>query len=145
MKPKHQRLTFVAVSMVFLCLAVLFTMRAFKENLIYFYSPSQVAVASIPPGQTIRLGGLVETGSLEHKGNSVHFLITDGTQSYEVHYTGLLPNLFREGQGVVAEGSFATEGVFSAQRILAKHDEKYMPPEVVDALKKSGRWREGER
>lgn len=139
MKPKHQRLVFVAVSMVFLCAAALFTLRAFRENLVFFYSPSELAQHMPAPTQLVRLGGLVKTGSIAHDGDQVRFIVTDGAGELSVHYTGLLPSLFREGQGVIAEGH-AQPGGFEATKILAKHDETYMPKEVVDALKRSGNW-----
>lgn len=144
MKPKHQRLIFIMVSVLFLCASVLLTLRAFRENLIFFYSPTEAAAAHLTAGQTIRLGGLVEKKSLRQEEQHFRFRITDGNTGTEVFYTGLLPNLFREGQGVIAEGAFNRDGTFAAKRILAKHDEKYMPKEVVDALKKSGRWQEGQ-
>ncbi len=140
MKPKHQRLVFVVASVACLCAAVLLTMRAFKENLVYFFSPSDIVAMPPKPGQVIRIGGLVKTESLEHlPGNRVAFIVTDGKAEIAVAYQGALPALFREGQGVVAEGKLQ-DGGFSATTILAKHDENYMPKEVVDALKKSGHW-----
>lgn len=142
MKPKHQRLVFVLVSVVFLCASVLFTLRAFRDNLVFFYSPSDLADHRIEPGRTIRVGGLVQTGSLAHlEQDGITFAITDGNASVHVSYRGMLPNLFREGQGVVAEGSLTDADHFTAKTILAKHDENYMPKEVVDALKKTGRWK----
>lgn len=141
MKPKHQRLIFVLASILFLCTAVLFTLRAFKENLVYFYSPSDITAHPPAPAQKIRIGGLVKTGSIIKEHQQVRFTVTDGNNDIQVHYTGLLPNLFREGQGVIAEGIFE-ENAFVASTILAKHDENYMPKEVVDALKKSGHWKE---
>lgn len=142
MKPKHQRLIFVAVSVVFFCAAVLLTMRAFKENLVYFYSPSDIVAKAPKPAQKIRIGGLVKEGSIERgEGQKVRFVVTDGTNEMMVAYQGMLPTLFREGQGVIAEGSW-TGKEFTARTILAKHDENYMPKEVVDALKKSGHWKE---
>lgn len=139
MKPKHQRLIFVVASVACLCVAVLLVMQAFKQNLVYFYSPSDITANPPAPGQKIRLGGLVKTGSVEKNGSDVRFSVTDGKQEFKVHYTGLLPNLFREGQGVIAEGVMENN-VFTAKTILAKHDEKYMPKEVVESLKKSGHW-----
>ena len=141
MKPKHQRLIFVAVSVVFLCAATLLVMQAFKDNLVYFYSPSDIAAKPPVQGQKIRIGGLVKAGSVSKKDNRVRFVVSDGRQDIEVGYAGMLPNLFREGQGVIAEGVIEN-GAFSATTILAKHDENYMPKEVVDALKKSGHWEE---
>lgn len=143
MKPKHQRLCFVAISMVLLVAGSLLVAKAFRENLVYFYTPSDLAAKSLPETQLIRLGGLVETGSLQKPAdNETHFRITDHTQLVTVRYTGMLPALFREGQGVVAEG-YLTGGYFKATRVLTKHDENYMPKEVVEKLKQSGRWQEG--
>lgn len=143
MKPKHQRLLFVLFSVGFLLIAVLFTLRAFDENLVYFYSPTDVMEKPPVHAQKIRLGGLVAEGSIKKsEGDNIVFSITDGKHEIAVHYIGVLPNLFREKQGVIAEGIFTEEKLFLATNILAKHDEKYMPKEVVDALKKSGQWRE---
>lgn len=143
MKPKHQRLLFIVFSVGFLMLSILFIMRAFDENLIYFYSPSDVKEKTPLATQKIRIGGLVEPGSIQKKENQqIFFNITDGANRVQVAYTGMLPSLFREGQGVVAEGKLDASGLFTASTILAKHDENYMPKEVVDALKKSGRWQE---
>lgn len=145
MKPKHQRLLLVAFSTVSLCVATLLILQAFRQNLVFFYSPSELAAQSIPGTQLIRIGGLVETGSLRQGENdALHFRITDGKASLAVSYRGMTPALFREGQGAIAEGHLQN-GMFLAQRILTKHDENYMPREVVDALKKSGRWKEGEK
>ncbi len=141
MKPKHQRLIFVLVSVVFLCVAVLFIMQAFKQNLVYFYSPSDIVANPPAAAQKIRIGGLVKTGSITKDNDRVRFTVTDGKEELQVSYQGLLPNLFREGQGVIAEGVMEENGL-TASTILAKHDEKYMPKEVVDALKKSGHWKE---
>ncbi|MDX2074504.1 MAG: cytochrome c maturation protein CcmE [Alphaproteobacteria bacterium] len=139
MKPKHQRLVFVLASVLFLCAAVLLVMQAFKQNLVYFYSPSDIAGNPPAPTQKIRIGGLVKTGSIAQADDRVRFTVTDQQHEIEVRYQGVLPALFREGQGVIAEG--VMDGAhFSASTILAKHDEKYMPKEVVDALKKSGHW-----
>ena len=142
MKPKHQRLLFVAVSVLFLCAATLLALRAFRANLVFFYSPTELAQQHVAPQQLIRIGGLVAIGSVHRgKNNHIEFDVTDGSASVHVAYQGLLPNLFREGQGVVAEGRMADASHFAADTILAKHDERYMPREVVDALKKSGRWK----
>jgi len=141
MKPKHQRLLFVTASMFFLIAATLLTMSAFRENLVFFYSPSDLQKHTPEDGKTIRIGGLVKAGTIEHtKGDKVSFIITDGKAEIKVSYSGVLPNLFRDGQGCIAEGTIINAGEFSAQKILAKHDEKYMPREVVDALKRSGNW-----
>jgi cytochrome c-type biogenesis protein CcmE len=145
MKPKHQRLLFIIFSMVFLCVGTLLTLSAFRDNLVFFYSPTDVREKAPLTEKTIRIGGLVKEGSLKHTDdNSIEFIITDGAADIKVSYSGMLPNLFREGQGCIAEGKLLPDGGFSAQKILAKHDEKYMPKEVVDALKRSGNWHGGE-
>src|SRR2546423_1562094 len=120
-------------------------LAAFNDNLVFFYSPSDLAVKAVDPGRRIRIGGLVEQASLVRQGDGgrVGFRVTDGKSDLAVVYDGVLPDLFREGQGVVAEGRLQPDGVFAATSVLAKHDEKYMPPEVADALKKAGRWQEG--
>jgi cytochrome c-type biogenesis protein CcmE len=144
MKPKHQRLIFVAASVISLCIATMFVMQAFRENLIFFYSPSDIVALKAGGNRLVRIGGLVEAGSFVQKTpTSVTFRVTDGKNTLPVSYEGMLPGLFREGQGVVAEGYLREDGTFEAKRVLTKHDEKYMPREVVDALKKSGKWREG--
>jgi len=141
MKPKHQRLIFVLASMIFLCVGGLFVLSSFRENLVFFYSPSDLAIKNLDISKTIRVGGLVKAGSLEHSdGDKIRFIISDGASDLRVSYSGLLPNLFREGQGCIAEGKINANGEFIAEKILAKHDEKYMPKEVVDALKRSGNW-----
>jgi cytochrome c-type biogenesis protein CcmE len=141
MKPKHQRLLFVTVSVLFLCISAILTLRAFKDNIVFFFSPSELAGQSLTPQQRLRIGGLVKTGSIKREaGDIIHFIVTDGGADVHVTYKGLLPNLFREGQGVVAEGYLQDASHFSAVTILAKHDENYMPKEVVDALKRTGRW-----
>ena len=117
---------------------------ALRDNIVFFYGPSELAQKAPHEGQRLRIGGLVKQGSLVREGeNTVRFAVTDTKQEVEVTYTGLLPDLFREGQGVVAEGTLGQDKVFHADSILAKHDERYMPREVADALKKQGVWREG--
>jgi len=145
MKPKHQRLVFIAVSMVFLCAAGLLTLNAFRENIVYFYSPSELLAAAPAPNAFVRLGGLVESGSIARaEDDALTFTLEDGAAKMRVSYKGMLPNLFREGQGIVAEGYLLEDGSFKAQTILAKHDENYMPRELVGSLKKSGYWKMGE-
>jgi cytochrome c-type biogenesis protein CcmE len=111
-------------------------LQAFQENIMYFYSPSQVSAGEAPSGRAFRLGGLVTTGSLQRTPGSIeiNFVVTDNAQSIPVRYAGLLPDLFREGQGVIAHGKLGEDGVFIADEVLAKHDENYMPPEVADTL-----------
>jgi len=119
-------------------------LAALKDNVLYFYSPSDIITKHVPAGVNFRVGGLVEKGSLRHgAGPDVRFVVTDGKKTVPVEYSGVLPDLFREGQGVVAMGALLPDGNFRASEVLAKHDERYMPPEVVDALKRSGRWKEG--
>ena len=120
---------------------------AFEEEIVFFYSPSDLAEQKQPPNRAFRLGGLVEEGSVEkaEDGLTVKFRITDTANSTPVSYRGILPDLFREGQGVVTEGQLGSDGVFVAREVLAKHDETYMPKDVADSLKKAGHWREGEQ
>jgi len=116
-------------------------MFALEDSIVFFYSPSDVAEKRIKPGQRIRLGGLVEEGSVKRgEKTTVQFTVTDTAKTISVMYTGVLPDLFREGQGVVTEGKLGSDGVFIADSVLAKHDENYMPPEVAEALKKQGVW-----
>ncbi len=145
MKLKHQRLVFVAGSMLFLIASTLLVMQAFKENLVFFYSPSDIASTSPSPETLIRVGGLVKAGSIKkHHDSLIEFSVTDNQNTLHISYTGMLPTLFREGQGVVAEGYLQADGHFKATRVLTKHDENYMPKEVVDSLKASGRWKESQ-
>ncbi len=143
MTRKRRRLYIVLAGMVLLSGAVGLVLAALEENLSYFYSPSDIAEA--PRGRSIRLGGLVEEDSVARQsdGVTVNFRITDLTESVPITYSGLLPDLFREGQGVITEGTLGPDGVFVAREVLAKHDETYMPREVADALKKSGQWKGG--
>ena len=144
MTRKRRRLYMVLAGMVLLSGAVALVLAALDENLSYFYDPSNIAEA--PPGRSIRLGGLVEEGSVARQadGLTVTFRVTDLANSIDVTYKGLLPDLFREGQGVITEGTLGPDRVFVAREVLAKHDETYMPREVADALKKSGQWKGGE-
>lgn len=122
-------------------MAVGLVLFALEDSIVFFYSPSDVSEKSIKPGQRIRIGGLVAEGSVKRgDGTRVQFVVTDTAKTLPVTYTGVLPDLFREGQGVVAEGSLGADGVFVAESVLAKHDENYMPPEVADALRKQGVW-----
>ncbi len=145
MTRKRRRLLALGVGLSLLGAATAMVLVAFNDNLVFFYSPSDLAAKAIGPERRIRIGGLVEQQSLERHadGRGVGFRVTDGKTDISVVYVGLLPDLFREGQGVVAEGRLRPDGVFAATSVLAKHDEKYMPPEVADALKKAGRWQEG--
>ena len=149
MTRKKRRLYMISLGMLFLAGAAALVLSALEENIVFFNSPSDIVEKNIPAGQRFRIGGLVEEGSVARDSNSdaggmLIFFVTDGVERVKVSYRGLLPDLFREGQGVVAEGKLNEEGVFEASNVLAKHDENYMPPEVADALKRSGTWREGE-
>ncbi len=142
---KRRRLAFAVALLVAGVGAAALVVIALRDNVLYFYSPSDVVTKHIAPGVNFRIGGLVEKGSVVKGPQAeVHFVVTDGRARVPVAYDGMLPDLFREGQGVVALGALSPAGVFDANQVLAKHDEKYMPPEVVDALKRSGRWKEGE-
>ena len=142
MKPKHKRLSFVVVGMALLTAAVILILFALNDSVVFFYSPSDLAEQDVPPDRRFRLGGLVEEESVvrAEDGLTTTFRVTDLTSTIAVSYRGLLPDLFREGQGVVAEGQLNDQGVFIAAEVLAKHDENYMPPEVAEALRKSGQW-----
>ncbi len=143
MTRKQKRLSVIAGGAAFLAVAAGLTFYALGQKTSYFYMPGDLATASVAPGERIRLGGLVEKGSiLRGQGTEVGFAVTDTTNTVKVRYSGILPDLFREEQGVVTEGSFAGDGVFVADSVLAKHDETYMPKEVADSLKEKGVWQE---
>ena len=144
MTPKRKRLWLLVGSLGVLCVAAALVLTALKDNIVFFYSPSRLAEKHVTAGHRFRIGGLVENDSVHKEGSEVRFHVTDLKRSVEVVYRGILPDLFREGQGVIAEGSLGPDGIFSAREVLAKHDEKYMPPEVAKALKESGLWQEGE-
>jgi len=145
MTRKQQRLGLLALAMAALGGATALVLVAFSDNLVFFYSPSDLRAKAVAPDRRVRIGGLVEMHSLSRgpDGRQFSFRVTDGASNLAVVYEGLLPDLFREGQGVVAEGKLRPDGVFAATTVLAKHDENYMPREVVDALKQSGHWQEG--
>ena len=143
MTRKQQRLGLLAIGLATLGGATAMVLVAFNDNIVFFYSPSELQQKAIAGDRRVRVGGLVELHSVTRNGERVAFRVTDGKTDLLVTYSGLLPDLFREGQGVVAEGRLAPGGGFAATTILAKHDERYMPPEVVAALKKSGHWQEG--
>jgi cytochrome c-type biogenesis protein CcmE len=137
----RRRLTVVAAAAPVLALAVGLTLWGLRDSISFFYTPSQAEAAKPAPGQSIQLGGLVEAGSvLKHPDGRVEFTVTDNAAADRVVFAGDLPDLFREGQGIVAVGSYRADGVFEAKRVLAKHDEKYMPREVSKALKEQGEW-----
>jgi cytochrome c-type biogenesis protein CcmE len=141
MTRKQRRAGFIAAGVGILCVAVFLVMFALRDTIVFFHTPKEVAEKRIAPGQRIRLGGLVANGSVQRgAGLVVEFAITDTTHTIPVRYAGVLPDLFREGQGVVAEGRLDAAGRFMADTILAKHDETYMPPEVAKALKAQGVW-----
>jgi cytochrome c-type biogenesis protein CcmE len=144
MSRKRLRLYLVLATLTVLGIAATLVLRALNEELVFFLSPTQIGEKQPNAGQQIRLGGLVEAGSVEKSGETVAFSVTDLSNTVNVTYRGLLPDLFREGQGVVVEGAFDGSGQFVARKVLAKHDETYMPPEVAKALKESGRWQETE-
>jgi cytochrome c-type biogenesis protein CcmE len=147
MTPKQRRrLAFALALVVAGAGGAALVLGALKDNVLYFYSPSDLAAKHVSAGVAFRIGGLVAKGSVVHGPSAdVRFVVTDGRASVPVVFRGVLPDLFREGQGVVALGALGPDGVFNASEVLAKHDERYMPPEVVDALKRSGRWKEGEQ
>jgi cytochrome c-type biogenesis protein CcmE len=140
-----RRLSLIAAALAVIGAAAGIALFALSDSIVFFYSPSEVVQKAVQPGARLRVGGLVKTGSLVRSaGENVAFVVTDGANELTVAYQGLLPDLFREGQGVVAEGFLEAPGEMRAETILAKHDERYMPREVVEALKKQGRWQEGE-
>jgi cytochrome c-type biogenesis protein CcmE len=142
MTRKQRRGVLIGTCLVVLSVAVGLVLYAMRDSIVFFYSPSDVAEMTVGQGQRFRLGGLVETGSVARgDGTTVRFAITDGAKTLPVTFTGVLPDLFREGQGVVAEGMLQADGVFHADNVLAKHDENYMPPEVAAKLKTQGVWR----
>lgn len=145
MQPKQRRLWYLVLISLFLGGATLVVLTTLNDHLLFFMMPTEALLKK--PTTPIRLGGLVEEGSLHRNGEDlgITFRVTDGAQSILVHYRGIVPDLFREGQGVVAEGILSKEGVFQATHLLAKHDEKYMPRDVADALKASGQWRPQEK
>ena len=143
MTPKRKRLWLLVGSLCVLGAATALVLSALSDNLVFFYSPTQMAEKHPGPDRRLRIGGLVEQGSVKKDGQEVRFIVTDLKKTVPVVYRGILPDLFREGQGVIAEGTLGADGVFTAREVLAKHDEKYMPPEVAKALKESGRWQEG--
>ena len=141
MKPKHKRLVFVGLGMCLLGLAAILVLTALEDSVVFFQTPSQVAEKHIAEDRRLRVGGLVEEGSVQRgTGAEVRFRVSDLVNTVAVSYHGILPDLFREGQGIVVEGRIRDD-VLVADQVLAKHDEKYMPPEVADALKESGQWR----
>ena len=139
MKPRHKRLALIASGLAALAAAAALVLAAFQKNLVFFFTPSQVAANEAPVGRSFRIGGLVEKGSLrrEPDGMTMRFVVTDTAKSVRVVYRGPLPDLFREGKGVVTQGRLDSDGVFRADEVLAKHDENYMPPEAQHALEQA--------
>jgi cytochrome c-type biogenesis protein CcmE len=139
MKPRVKRLGWILGGLTALGIAAAMVLSAFRSNLVFFYTPTQIAAKEAPQGRPFRVGGLVESGSLSREPNTltVHFRVTDTAQTIPVTYTGLLPDLFKEGKGVVAQGTLGSDGVFHANEVLAKHDENYMPPAAADAVKRA--------
>jgi cytochrome c-type biogenesis protein CcmE len=139
MKPRHRRFLWIGAGLVVLGVAVALVLNAFQSNLVFFFTPSQVAAKEAPASRPFRIGGLVEQGSLTRDPGTltVHFRVTDTAQTIPVTYTGLLPDLFKEGKGVVAQGTLAPDGSFHATEVLAKHDENYMPPEAKQAVEQA--------
>ena len=138
MKPRHKRLALIGGIVASVAVAAGLVLNAFQSNLVFFFSPSQVVAKEAPTARTFRLGGLVKEGSVKRNGTEVVFGVTDTAQTIQVKYTGILPDLFKEGKGVVAQGQLGGDGVFAAREVLAKHDENYMPPEAAEALKRAG-------
>ena len=139
MKPRHKRLALVAAGLAALGGAAALILSAFQSNLVFFYTPTQVATHEAPQDRAFRIGGLVESGSVQRQpdGVTVRFVVTDTAKSVPVLYSGILPDLFKEGKGVVAQGELGGDGVFRAREVLAKHDENYMPPEAAEAVERA--------
>ncbi|MCH9637959.1 MAG: cytochrome c maturation protein CcmE [Betaproteobacteria bacterium] len=141
MKPRHKKLAAIAAGVTALSVAAILVLNAFQSNLVFFFSPTQVMANEAPVGKSFRIGGLVEMGSIQREDDStrVKFAVTDTAEVIPVVYTGILPDLFKEGKGVVAQGKLAANGVFQADEVLAKHDENYMPPEAAEALEQAAK------
>lgn len=142
MTRKQRRLALIGTGLGVLALAAVLVLSALRDSIVFFNSPTDVVEKQVKPGTRIRLGGLVQPGTLDRKDLNARFEVTDGKTAIRVSYTGILPDLFREGQGVIAEGTLVEGGAFRADTVLAKHDETYMPKEVADALKKQGHWKD---
>jgi cytochrome c-type biogenesis protein CcmE len=140
-KPRHKRLAIIAVGIAALAVAAALVLNAFQSNLVFFFSPSQIAAGEAPKDRAFRVGGMVQAGSLKRLGDglTVEFVVTDTAKSIPVTYKGILPDLFREGKGVVAQGRLGPDGIFRASEVLAKHDENYMPPEAAHALEQAAK------
>ncbi len=140
MKPRHRRLVWIVAGVAAIGIAAALVLNAFRSNLVFFFTPTQIADGEAPTGKSFRVGGLVEPGSLARRddGTTVTFRVTDNAKTITVAYRGILPDLFKEGRGVVAQGSMQPDGSFRASEVLAKHDENYMPPEAAEALRRAG-------
>ncbi|MBS3916411.1 MAG: cytochrome c maturation protein CcmE [Sulfuritalea sp.] len=136
MKPRHKRFALIGGGLAVLGIAAVLVLNAFQSNLVFFFTPTQIAAGEAPTGKTFRIGGMVKEGSMKRQsdGLTVHFVVTDTAKEFPVAYTGILPDLFREGKGVVAQGKLGENGLFTASEVLAKHDENYMPPEAQHAV-----------
>ena len=137
MKPRHKKFMWIAFGLAAIGVATALVLSAFNKNLVFFFTPSQVAAHEAPLGRTFRIGGMVQVGSVKRDGVEVRFIVTDTAQSMPVVYRGQLPDLFKEGKGVVAQGRLGQDGVFEASEVLAKHDENYMPPQAAHALEQA--------
>ncbi|MBA3903642.1 MAG: cytochrome c maturation protein CcmE [Rhodocyclaceae bacterium] len=139
MKPRHKRFAIIGGGLAALGIAAALVLNAFQSNLVFFFTPTQVAAGEAPQGKTFRIGGLVKEGSMKRQsdGLTVRFIVTDTAKEMSVAYTGILPDLFREGKGVVAQGKLGPDGLFAASEVLAKHDENYMPPEAQHAVEQA--------
>jgi cytochrome c-type biogenesis protein CcmE len=142
MKRRHKRIAFIVAGLAGLAVAAYLVASAFRNNLVFFFSPTQVAAKEAPVNRTFRIGGLVQEGTLKRDGLKVHFTVTDTAASIPVVYDGILPDLFKEGRGCVAQGKIGADGIFQAEQVLAKHDENYMPPEAGQAIDKAKHARE---
>ncbi|MBN8488764.1 MAG: cytochrome c maturation protein CcmE [Burkholderiales bacterium] len=138
MTPRQRRFTIIGVVLLALAGIAALVLNAFRSNMVFFYTPSQIAAGEAPKERTFRLGGLVKAGSVSREGITAQFVVTDTAREVPVRFDGSLPDLFKEGKGVVAQGTLAADGSFVAKEVLAKHDENYMPPEAAEALKKAG-------
>jgi cytochrome c-type biogenesis protein CcmE len=142
MKPRHKKAAIIAGVLCAVGVATALVLNAFNSNLVFFFTPSEIAANKAPTGRTFRIGGMVETGTVVREGVLVRFKVTDTAKTVPVVYSGVLPDLFKEGKGVVAQGQLGPDGVFVAREVLAKHDENYMPPEAADAVQKAEKVRQ---
>jgi len=139
MKPRHKRFVLIGLGLIAVVVATMLVLNAFRSNLVFFFTPTQVMNGEVPHGRSFRIGGMVEAGSLTREGDglTVHFVVTDFAKRVPVTFKGILPDLFKEGKGAVAQGQLVADGTFVASEVLAKHDENYMPPEAAEALAKA--------